>query len=341
MRLSYKYISFERNVVILGLQAGTLAMLYSFLQVTIMSNSTYALFALIGVFLGALIQTITISYSFLIRAKANIILAFCAGGTTIIGSYFSSSLYLMLLGILIFVPLVAFSSSNKSVFAALVLFTVDLFIVSSGAATSSIHQAIYYGVSFFIGCTSLAIMSYIFRSFIDESKVIKHYDYKKLNLIAHAKQNIYFAFILTVAVLVATCIWFWFSIPEGFWVPMTVLLTLKSDHDFTRSRLSHRLYGTLLGSILAIIIGFSITSKIFLAIIMLPLIFFIVASMARHYGAYTLVLTIMVTVMVNLTHSLGYHIAEHRLMDTLIAVVTVMVVILLLRPRLHKWKFLK
>lgn len=336
IHLQHKFLSWEKDVIILATQSGILATLFGLIHVFSNSGSAVAIFAMIGVFVAALIQTIGIRGNIRHRVKANIILAISAGIATTIGCYYGTSFLAMSIGILLLVPLAGLTSSAEHLSAALTLFTVDLFIVSSGIP-ASLDLAIIYGCSFAVGALLLAVITLIYaKPFRQFQPATSHYRFSIRSLFINYRSNFNFAIILTVAVLAANAISFLFAMPQGFWIPMTALLILKSDHDFTKTRINHRLYGTLFGSLLAVIVAFSISSKIILALLMFPLMFFIIVAMARHYGAYTVVLTVMVTVMVNLMESAGYLIAEHRLLDTLLGVITVAISLWVFQPFLKR-----
>jgi len=330
------FLAWDKDVIILAVQSGIMAMIFSLLHIFSKAEHVAAIFAMIGVFVAALVQTVGIRINIEHRAKANIILAISAGIATTLGCYYGSSFIAMALGILVLVPWVGLTSSAEHLSAAIILFTVDLFIVGSGIP-ATLHLSILYGCSFSLGCLSLAVIALVYaKPFGQFRPIINQYRFSMKGVLINYRSNLGFTIILTIAVSIANAISFLFKMPQGFWIPMTALLILKSDHDFTKSRMSHRLYGTLLGSLLAIIVALTITDRFILAILMLPLMFFIVIAMARHYGAYTLFLTIMVTVMVNLIEPEGYLITEHRMIDTLLGVITVAITLVILQPLIHK-----
>lgn len=334
-----KFFAWEYDVLVLAIQAAILATIYSLAYVFYLPNDVSAIWAMIGVFVNALIQTVAINGSHRNRFYGGIIIAISAGITTFLGALCADSFTFTSIFLLLLVPLVGLSSSAAPLSAAIVLFTVDLFIVGSSVPAHFI-TALSYGVAFTFGGLSLCIVAWVSARVLGQQEIIqKKYKFIWQVVLAKYKLNISFSILLTFVVFMANVISYKLKMPQGFWIPMTALLILKSDYDFTRSRMSHRLFGTMLGSAIAIIVAIVFLSKLALALLMFPLLFFIVVSMAKHYGAYTLVLTIMVTVMVNLIVAQGYLIAEHRLIDTLLGVVIVMVSLWLVQPliaKLHK-----
>lgn len=333
-----KFLAWDKEVIILAIQAGLLAVLFSLIQVLFKADNFAATFAMIGVFISALVQTVGIRVNLLNRVKASLILSISAGFTTALGCYVGNSFMATGLGILLLVPLVGLTSSAEHLSAAIILFTVDLFIIGSGAPSNSLHLAVLNGCSLAVGSLSLAIIALIYaRPFGQITPVETKYKFSFKGVFINYQSNLAFSLVLTIAVSIANAISYLFKMPQGFWIPMTALLILKADHDFTKSRMSHRLTGTLLGSLLAVLVALFITDKLVLAIMILPIMFFIVVAMARHYGAYTAVLTVMVTVMMNLMEPEGYLIATHRLIDTLLGIITVAVTLWVLQPMLHKF----
>lgn len=332
-----KFLAWDKDVIILATQAGILAVVFSLMQVIFKPENDAAIFAMIGVFIVALVQTVGIRVNILNRVKASLILSIGAGFTTAIGCYVGNSFIATAIGILLLVPLVGLTSSAEHLSAAIILFTVDLFIIGSGAPSNSLHLAALNGCSLAIGSLSLAITALIYaRPFGQITPIVTKYKFSFKGMFINYQSNLGFSLILTVAVSIANAISYLFKMPQGFWIPMTALLILKADHDFTKSRMSHRLTGTLFGSLLAVLVALLISDKLILALMMLPIMFFIVISMARHYGAYTAILTVMVTVMMNLMIPDGYLIATHRLIDTLLGVITVAITLWILKPSIHK-----
>lgn len=332
----HKFFAWEYDVLVLATQAAILATTYSLVYVFYLPNDVSAIWAMIGVFVNALIQTIAIKGSHRNRFYGGVIIAISAGITTFLGALCADSFTFMSVFLLLLVPFVGLSSSAVPLSAAIVLFTVDLFIVGSSVPAHFI-TALTYGGAFTLGGLSLCIVGWVCAQVLGQCDISqKKYRFSWRDVLAKYKSNISFSILLTFVVFIANVISYKFKMPQGFWIPMTALLILKSDYDFTRSRMSHRLFGTMLGSAIAIIVAIVFLSKLAMALLMFPLLFFIVVSMAKHYGAYTLVLTIMVTVMVNLIVAQGYLIAEHRLIDTLLGVVVVMVSLWLVQPLIAK-----
>lgn len=76
---------------------------------------------------------------------------------------------------------------------------------------------------------------------------------------------------LAIALCTATYIYRHFVIPDGYWIPMTALLILRSDWSATRSRAVARMGGTLLGagvaSLIVLTVSHSPLTLLFLTIV--------------------------------------------------------------------------
>ncbi|MCX8513970.1 MAG: FUSC family protein [Burkholderiales bacterium] len=333
-KISAKYISHDKEILSLGIQAGVLSAIFSLLHVFLHNITSIALFAVVGVFVCSLIQTIAMKYGVYSRIVANILLAVSAGVFAILGSQIGNNLLVSSLIIILIVPFVGFASLSDAITAALVLFTVDLFVVSAGLKFS-IDASIIYGLAFTFGGVMLAVSSYIFDVIIfnkNKTLTTSVYKFKFSNLFVKFKLTITFAILLTMAVLLANFIAIHFRLPQGFWVPMTTLLILKNDGAFTRQRLIHRLFGTFYGSIVAAIVIYLIANNYILAILILPLMFFIVSSLSLHYGAYTFFLTIMISILVDLLEPGGYAIPLHRITDTVLGILCVVIALFFFQP---------
>jgi hypothetical protein len=336
-KISTKFISKDKEILCLGLQAGILSAIFSILHVflhgVLHQINSIALFAVVGVFVCSLVQTIAMPYGIYSRITANIVLAISAGIFAIIGSQIGNDLWISSLIIILIVPFVGFASLSHTITAAIVLFTVDLFVVSAGLKFSLI-ASIVYGLAFTFGGIMLAFSSFIFNFLISQEKVqnINVYKFKFSKLFVQFKLTISFAILLTIAVLLANFISVHFNMPQGFWIPMTALLILKNDGAFTRQRLLHRLFGTFYGSIAAVIVIYMVSNNYLLAILILPLMFFIVSSLSLHYGAYTFFLTIMISILVDLLEPGGYVIPLHRITDTVLGILSVVITLIIFKP---------
>ncbi len=336
IKLKQKYLeTTNHEAVTLAVQTGVLSCIFSLLHALLKPESLFFIVALIGVLVMGLLQTIALRGPINRRLRYTFGASLIIGITTGIGSYCGTSFFITSLGLLILIPLVAYSSSSDHLIASTILFSADLFIVGSGMPASG-GIAFSYALAFMFGGLATWLLAYIWNR-LHPSRDKYAVGFKKLSfsrIFANYHKQHRFALVLTFAVIIGNAISYLFHLPQGYWVPMTAMLILKSDFDFAKKRINHRLYGTLLGSILAFIIIMLVSSKIYLALLMLPLMFLMVIALAKHYGAYTFFLTIAVTVMMNLIEPEGYLITKHRIIDTVLGVLAVFLVIWFIKPRL-------
>lgn len=284
--LHRRYLNLNTEAIALGLRAGILSLIFSLIYVLYFHENINFILAVIGVFIAALIETTALKSSTIEQIKHGLIIS-CAGCITMmLGSITAANPLLLSLGMLMFMIPVGLSSSSNPLPATTVLFTCNLFIIGSGLP-APIPQAIVYAGYFCMGGLSLVISSLLQYMCFKNKYDLKLYQIlPKCQIFTLNKTNLQFALKLSIAVFAANAIAGYLKFPQQYCAPMTALLILKSDHDSSWERLSHRLFGTLIGSILAIILILLIHDKLFLAILMLPIMFFIVVSMAKHYGAY-------------------------------------------------------
>ncbi|TXI91222.1 MAG: FUSC family protein [Neisseriales bacterium] len=332
----------HQATIVLGVQSGIIVSLFGLIHSVLKLQNLNVLMALIGALVIGLLQTIALRGSLNRRLRYTFASSIIVGFAFFMGSYLGHSYWLTTLGLLILIPLVAFSASADHMLSSIFLFSADLFIVGSGMP-DKLPGAIWYGVFFTLGGLLTWLAAYLwYRKFpIKDDVETKARPLSLARLFPDYRKHLRFAVLLTLAVVIGNTISYLFSLPQGYWVPMTAMLLLKSDLDVSKKKISHRLTGTLLGSVLAFIVIMLISSKIVLSLLMLPLMFMMVIALARHYGAYTFFLTIAVTVMMNLIEPDGYLITEHRIVDTVLGVIAVVAVIWFLKPRINNSELLK
>lgn len=331
------YLKLTPEAILLGIISGIVASAISLCHALLDLTNLYLLVAVLGVFLASLIMISGIGKGHLTQVKYGFLVATAGGVTTFLGSYFGHSGILTSITICIIIPFIALTTHSTVMIASSVLYIVDMFIIGSGVP-GSLEMAICYGISFLGGGTSIILLFYsINRALKTPDITDEHIHFRKELVFRDWHKNIRFALLLTTAVLIANIISYTFNLLQGYWIPMTAMLILKSDYEFSKKRIKHRFIGTLLGSIAAFFIISVIDSKIVLALMMLPIFFCIVIALAKHYGAYTFFLTVMITVLFNLISPMERHIVtEHRLEDTLLGILSVIIVLWLIHPIINK-----
>lgn len=331
-----RYLNFEAEAIALGLRAGILSAIFSIMFAIYSHHNLNLILAVIGVFIATLVQIEGLKSSTYDQIKHGLAISMGAGITVTLGSIVAHHPLLLSLGLLIFMLPVGLASGSKPLTATTVLFTSNLFIIGSGLPAQATH-AIMYGIYFCAGGLALVLSGYIQNLFFKNKYDLKHNTATETHRIftINAK-NLKFALKLSIAVCAANAIAGYLKFPQQYCAPMTALLILRADHESSMKRINHRLFGTLIGSILAGCLIVVIQDKLILAVLMLPIMFLIVVSMAKHYGAYVFFLTVLVTILFNLIEFDGFMVIVERILFTLLGIASVVVVVYLskIMPRI-------
>ncbi len=333
-----KFFAFETRVINLSLQSGLLSGLVALTYVWLRPPTVDLIVMLLGIFIGALTHTTGLPGNPVRSLKFGALVAVTAAITTALGSACGFSLVATSIGLVLLIPIIGFSCGSDPLLATCVLFTVDMFIIGSGVAAAW-PQALMYGVYFCAGGLLLSLVIWIAspRHSLQSQTALPSAQMRLNTIFDNNSEYRHFAFLLTIAVLIGNFISYHYQLPQGYWIPMTAMLILKSDLLASKKRISHRLYGTLAGSVLALVVIVFVTNQVLLSLLFIPVVALIVIAVASHYGAYTFFLTIMITIMLNLIHPDGYVITEHRVLDTLIGIIAVIVTLGIVRPFVIKF----
>ena len=323
--LHKRYLSFNAEAIALGLRAGILGVIFSVIYVLYAHDNLNFILALIGVFIASLIETVALKSSTKDQVIHGLVISFAASISLTLGSITAHHPLLLTIGMLVFMLPVGLSAGSKPLTATTILFISNQFIIGSGLPAPA-HAAIIYGIYLFIGGVALVISGYL-QNLIFKNKYdfVTHPDNNKIFTFNRA--NLKFALKLSIAVCAANAIAGYLKFPQQYCAPMTALLILRADHEVSIERTSHRLFGTLIGSVLAALLILLIHDKLILALLMLPALFFIVVSMAKHYGAYVFFLTAMVSILFNLIEYDGIMVPVDRVLFTLLGVSSVIAVV--------------
>jgi hypothetical protein len=324
-----RYLNFEAEAIALGLRASVLSTIFSVIFAIYAHQNLNFILAVIGVFISALIQIEGLKSSTSDQIKHGLALSLGAGITVTLGSIIAHHPLLLSLGLLIFVLPVGLSSESKPLTAITVLFIANLFIIGSGLP-APVTSAVIYGIYLCAGSLALVLSGYIQNILFKNKYDLLHNQITQTNKVFTLNtKNLKFALKLSIAVCAANAIAGYLRLPQQYCAPMTALLILRADHESSIKRINHRLFGTLIGSILAGCLIVVIHDKLILAVLMLPIMFLIVVSMAKHYGAYVFFLTVMVTILFNLIEFNGFMVVIERILFTLLGIGSVVTVVYL------------
>ena len=335
LHLYKHFLNFETDIRHLALRLSILNTLCYLGYLYIPGHHPTFICAAIAVFIVGLVETIGIKCSTSRRISFGLLMSVSSGVALILGSMASQNIWLMSIGILLFMLLVALTSSAKSLPANTILFTASMFIIGSNSPTT-FEGSIGYGIAFILGGLVMTLSGYIHSLYYatnfdntgaEESKTLFNFNKTHWN----------FAIRLSIAVLGGYLLAILLHFSQAYCVPMTTLIVLKIDNDFAWERMKYRFAGTLLGSILALILIYFIHDKLLLTLLLLPINFLIATSLAKHYGAYAFFLTAMITISLNIIDPQGILITEARGLNTLVGV-SIAAIVVLITHKLNKSK---
>ena len=108
------------------------------------------------------------------------------------------------------------------------------------------------------------------------------------------------------------------NLPMGYWIPIAIILGLRTNFGSTFQRFVQRIGGNVLGAVLATIIVATISSRPILDIIILLVVFFGIALTKIRYGYAVVCLSMFVLLVSDFSHPLGWEFAGFRVLNTFI-----------------------
>ena len=326
-----KYLHNDNQIMIIALHCaiiGGFVLLYFVLYSPVNK-------ALIAMVTGLLLTSMMLSSTYL---KHNSIQRLYFGGLTtalsgvafFLGSLSGNSLLLSSLGMIVFLPFVGMSNPRHILLSSLTFFFFNAYILGFGMK-GDFSQALDYGVYYAIGGILIVcggfIRVYIRAAYMDIHEQIPFV----LNTKFFCRENALHSLILVLCVLLCNYIAFRLKLARGYWLPMTAFLLIKNEHSVSISRAVHRFTGTLLGGFLSFLLCLLITNKLFLALLTIPLLYFTIVAIARHYGSFTFFLTICISCLLNIMVPSGVGVVIERLVNTFAGVLIVIIVLQIFR----------
>ena len=321
-----KYFLYTKKNLFLGIMASLLAFLFLFIHQYFLPTRFYFIGATLGVF------SIAVSLVFLLNEplhrqfKYGILSSFLLGFFLGLGSYFH--LDLLSQNIILFLQMIIigyFHAANKDVFTSFILYSC-FFVVGSGFNFHSHTDSVIFGAYLVMGGLVLTFSLLLFEYFNGEKIEFRKI---KLNIFPLKKMDSWikiYTLELCLMVILANTVSFSIHTTHSYWLPMTVIIIFRPDRHNSMEKIRHRFFGTFLGCLVALPVFF-INNKHILIFLMLPILFLIVLSVAKHYGAYVFFITAMISVLMNLVSFEGLKTIEFRLVDTILAICLVMVVV--------------
>lgn len=284
------YLNLNVQATTLGLRAGILSAIFSIIFVVHYQQNLNFMLAVIGVFNATLLEASALQISpqpsAIDHLKHGIFMSIVGGIMVALGSIAAHHPALLSLGMLLIALPVGLSCGSGALTVSAILFTANLFIIGSGLPAPAQH-AFLYGVYFFVGCLLLVLTGYLQRVILKpRANLQSDTTATPRQIFTLNTKNLKFALKLAIAVCAANAIAGYIEFPQQYCAPMTALLILCLDHQSSIKKINHRLFGTLIGSILAAGLILLVQNKLILAALMLPIMFFIAVSLAKHYDTY-------------------------------------------------------
>jgi uncharacterized membrane protein YccC len=108
------------------------------------------------------------------------------------------------------------------------------------------------------------------------------------------------------------------NVPMGYWIPIAIILGLRTNFGATFQRFVQRIGGNVLGAVLATVIIATISSRPILDIIILLAVFFGIALTKIGYGYAVVCFSMFVLLVSDFSHPLGWEFAGFRILNTFI-----------------------
>lgn len=329
-----KYVNLEMPSLMLGLRSAIWVLILSIFKVAIFQKNLGLIVAVLGVFAISLIEANAVTSSAKRRLKYSFGMSLGCAISCAIGAISPHLISLQIVALIFFVALVGFSDTYDQLWSTSMVYVSSLYFVGSGLVATNYLGALMVGLYFLLGGFGLAVLGAVELFFFGKKYDLTKAEVEQLPLFGI--NEVYFALFLLFAVACGDLVAKLFQLDHGFWIPMTILLVMKARHDNSMLRIKHRLFGTLIGGVFAILISIYI-SNIWLLVVLMSILYFLTAiTITRHYGTYVFFLTMMVAILYKFILADGQSIALHRMVNTIIAVILVLLLIVTMRSEFFK-----
>jgi uncharacterized membrane protein YccC len=133
-------------------------------------------------------------------------------------------------------------------------------------------------------------------------------------------RSLIFRHSLRIAVSTALVVAFFMllRIPNGYWIPLTILFILKPDYGGTRQRANQRVLGTILGGVISALLVATIHNEILIIVLLVALGFFTFAHLSGNYGIFVTFLTLFVLILLDINAPGHWVLAMFRMGNTVL-----------------------
>ncbi len=323
-----KYFLFSNDIFKMSLVASLISFLFLFLHLHFHPKKIDFVLSIIGLFLISLIFVQMTQDSLKRKLKYGFFISLGSAVTTTLGASLSGHLGAQNL-LLIFCALCAtIAFCAHTLFFTATVYIFALFVIGSGFHSPSFLVSLRFGISVLVGGGTMTASAFLFHRL--NVLPIPFLKRRTLSLtfpknFFSGKFHISYFIELSLLLILANTLAHSLQLLDGYWLPMTILFVFRPDTEFVLKRIRHRFWGTFLGSFVGFPLCF-IHNPYLLALCMIPVIFFIVISVAKHYGAYVFFLTAMVSILMNIASTNGVLNMEFRVLNTSLALALVGIV---------------
>ncbi|RTL10948.1 MAG: FUSC family protein [Neisseriaceae bacterium] len=337
-KILLNYFDDDRQINLIALQTSFFGLVLALLYV-----SKFHKIELIIIMTGLLMNSVMLSFNSsqyhpVQRINYGLITSIASGIVYGIGCFAANNIWLSTLCILIILPWVIFSNQSHGLIAGLFLYTFEGFILGSGMPANDLNTIIRYSLSYTFG-GSLIVFSGIIRLFVLEKAGLNSNQKSIINNLPYLEINIHkvaYNIIMIFTVMLCNYISIHYHLTNGYWLPLTAFLIIKSNHALSISRITLRIIGTLIGGGVALACCLLIHSQLIFALMIFPVFYLTVIAVSRHYGSFTALITLSVLLIIALMRNETIYKIEYRVIYTLFAVLIVMLFLYILKFILTK-----
>lgn len=326
-KILLNYFDDDRQINLIALQTSLFGLVLALLYISKLHK-----IELIIIMTGLLMNSVMLSFNSnqyhpTQRIYYGLITSIAAGIAYGIGCFSANNIWLSTICILIILPWVIFSNQAHGLVAGLFLYTFEGFILGSGMPATNIDIVVTYSLSYMLGGL-LIVFSGVIRIFVLEKiklsdnkrNIINNMPYLEINI-----QKTVYNVIMLFTVVLCNFISIHYHLANGYWLPLTAFLIIKSNHAISISRITLRVIGTLIGGGVALACCLLIHSQLIFALMIFPVFYLTVIAISRHYGSFTALVTLSVLLTIALMNNEAMYRIEYRVIYTLLAVLIVMI----------------
>ncbi|WP_151193986.1 FUSC family protein [Cysteiniphilum sp. JM-1] len=279
--------------------------IFAILQVIIKPHNLYILSSILSVMLINVYMVKLFGSHIRIKLIYSVIVGFSFGFFGFLASFlYFYNIYAYTLVLVLLLIIVAYFKDEPPHVSVGILLSTNVYIIYAGLAGDIKVAAITGGMTF-VAALIFTLLLWIQVTIFPPSRYRKMPEQKVFLMpkVIFTRGHLRYAMQLVVSVVIANSISYYYHLPFGYWLPMTVYLMYKNSHLMTMQTVKHRFMGTIFGCIIAFSAIHFIDSLWLLTVLLLLCCYIYVISLGQHYGSYTFFFTFAVILVL----ALGNH----------------------------------